>query len=197
MEGPRELVYLLEQHLSHLALVGPHWAPATLEALVLRSARELEDRVGSWVETMARDAGGAIIIVSSVTALAGLAPAATGLIFGMGLRLAAKLERSSWCIALAVVTFVAIGLLHWPLLHRPLLHPPRPHPRFPRQARRRPPQPRQQTQAPQPPPPQVSYSSRSSGSTLMRSTFEGSSCSLPSKALSSRRKWPATMPGCW
>lgn len=51
--------------------------------------------------------------------LAGLAPAATGLIFGMGLRLAAKLERSSWCIALAVLTFVAIGLLHWPLL--PLL----------------------------------------------------------------------------
>ena len=37
----------------------------------------------------------------------------------MGLRLAAKLERSSWCIALAVLTFVAIGLLHWPLL--PLL----------------------------------------------------------------------------
>jgi chromate transporter len=51
--------------------------------------------------------------------LAGLAPAATGLIFGMGLRLAARLERSSWCIALAVATFVAIGLLHWPLL--PLL----------------------------------------------------------------------------
>ncbi|HYV49473.1 MAG TPA: OB-fold nucleic acid binding domain-containing protein [Myxococcaceae bacterium] len=48
---------LLEQHLTHLALAGVV-PPATLEALVLRSARELEDKVGSWLEQMSRDAGG-------------------------------------------------------------------------------------------------------------------------------------------
>ncbi len=46
---------LLEQHLSHLALGGP---PATLEALVLKTARELDERMGSWLSTMSRDAGG-------------------------------------------------------------------------------------------------------------------------------------------
>ena len=51
--------------------------------------------------------------------LSGLAPAATGLIIGMGLRLAAKLERSGWCILLAIGTFSAIAFLRWPLL--PLL----------------------------------------------------------------------------
>jgi 3'-5' exoribonuclease len=49
---------LLEQHLTHLALAGAVVPPATLEALVLRSARELEERVGSWLEVMARDGGG-------------------------------------------------------------------------------------------------------------------------------------------
>jgi 3'-5' exoribonuclease len=49
---------LLEQHLTHLALAGTAVPPATLEALVLRSARELEDRVGSWLEVMSRDGGG-------------------------------------------------------------------------------------------------------------------------------------------
>src|SRR5439155_21300326 len=49
---------LLEQHLSHLALAGTAVPPATLEALVLRSARELEERVGSWMEAMSRAAGG-------------------------------------------------------------------------------------------------------------------------------------------
>jgi len=48
---------LLEQHLTHLALAGVV-PPATLEALVLRSARELEDKVGSWLELMSRDGGG-------------------------------------------------------------------------------------------------------------------------------------------
>lgn len=48
--------------------------------------------------------------------LAGLAPVATGLIFGMGLKLAARLERSGWCIALALITFCAVGLLHLALL---------------------------------------------------------------------------------
>jgi 3'-5' exoribonuclease len=49
---------LLEQHLTHLALAGTVVPPATLEALVLRSARELEERVGTWLELMARDGGG-------------------------------------------------------------------------------------------------------------------------------------------
>lgn len=48
---------LLEQHLTHLALASVV-PPATLEALVLRSARELEDRVGTWTEVMSRDGGG-------------------------------------------------------------------------------------------------------------------------------------------
>jgi 3'-5' exoribonuclease len=48
---------LLEQHLTHLALAGVV-PPATLEALVLRSARDLEDTVGSWLDAMSRDGGG-------------------------------------------------------------------------------------------------------------------------------------------
>lgn len=51
--------------------------------------------------------------------LHGLAPAATGLIFAVGLRLLGGLERRWWCWLLALLTFVGIGLLHLPLL--PLL----------------------------------------------------------------------------
>jgi 3'-5' exoribonuclease len=47
---------LLEQHLTHLAL-SRTTQPATLEALVLHAARDLEDRVGTWLEAMSRDGG--------------------------------------------------------------------------------------------------------------------------------------------
>lgn len=48
--------------------------------------------------------------------LSGLAPAATGLLFGMGLRLAAKLERAGWVLFFALLTFVCVGIMRWPLL---------------------------------------------------------------------------------
>jgi 3'-5' exoribonuclease len=49
---------LLEQHLTHLAIAGRSVPPATVEALVVTSARELHERMSGWLETMARDAGG-------------------------------------------------------------------------------------------------------------------------------------------
>jgi chromate transporter len=48
--------------------------------------------------------------------LSGVSAAAAGLVLATGARLAQKLERRAWMIALTAVTFVAVAWLHLPLL---------------------------------------------------------------------------------
>ncbi|WP_293761080.1 chromate transporter [uncultured Aquitalea sp.] len=49
-------------------------------------------------------------------ALHGLASAAAGLLAAMCLRLAWKMERHWQCLTLALMMFVAVGVLRWPML---------------------------------------------------------------------------------
>ncbi|WP_374348869.1 chromate transporter [Chitinimonas sp.] len=49
-------------------------------------------------------------------ALSGVSAAAAGLVFGMGIKLALKMERRYWTVALAGLTLAAIALWRLPLL---------------------------------------------------------------------------------
>ena len=48
--------------------------------------------------------------------LHGLASAAAGLLIAMGLKMAQRIERHHLAILLALLTFIAVGILRWPLL---------------------------------------------------------------------------------
>lgn len=49
-------------------------------------------------------------------AFAGVAAAAAGFVIAMAMRMARPLRRTAWQVAIAMVAFVAIALLRWPLL---------------------------------------------------------------------------------
>jgi len=55
-------------------------------------------------------------IASVHHALAGVAAAASGLVLATGAKMAVRMERRAWVVALALLTFVGVALLRLPLL---------------------------------------------------------------------------------